>query len=366
MAENGLKLLNCTEVNGKQVLFYDGNMVCLQRWQYGVIFGVCLYVIPFFIVLLFSPKLLEQKKIGVLVFMLSFLIPLIMAIPIIYLYVKEYKRYGNEVVACEGASRKTRIDYDAPEEKDEHRIDTRELLVDVVFGPYRSDSRLGKPGRFIVFHGICWEGVINMRRLVLILQATFINNTLTKHIYLTISCFAFLLIHLKASPFKSYQSNVAESLSLSLLLNLAIVNLVKSTYFESQVVPRASGYAVIVVFEWFDALAVVILPTAIVAMLAVSLLVNAGGELLGRTAGKTRSRRNSESPTGEYSGSHLAVGTRRTSRLAGVWNSTRPSLYRLRVNRAWLEIETSDDGIPRRRRRVKRKPKICSQTKRTK
>ena len=52
----------------------------------AVIVLVMVFVIPFFTILLFGPKLLEQKRIGIIFFMISCIFPLFMSIPIILMY----------------------------------------------------------------------------------------------------------------------------------------------------------------------------------------------------------------------------------------------------------------------------------------
>ena len=86
VAEDAFLLLNCTNVNGQSVLFLDGNVRCLQSWQFVAIGLVGVFVIPFFISLLFGPKLLQRDKIGLRVFFLSFLFPLFFSVPFILMY----------------------------------------------------------------------------------------------------------------------------------------------------------------------------------------------------------------------------------------------------------------------------------------
>ena len=295
LAENALQLLNCVPVNGQSVLFIDGDEHCLQIWQYGIVSVVSIFIFPFFVVLLFGPRLLQSGRIGVFVLMMAFLFPLLFSIPIVYLFIKEYNKNKAEIRAQrkeeeerQGTNMPRRIKTELQAEEDRLSIksdetepsdEVRELVCSVVFGPYATGGDVieGKISKTQVYmYGLCWEGVINFRRLVQVLIAIFINDILTKHITLTFVCFLFLIIHLWARPFKHDLSNTAEAISLSLLLNLAIANLVKAGFYSSQTVPRDSGYLVIVGLEWVETITLILLPVGILLTLFFSIVLRGG------------------------------------------------------------------------------------------
>ena len=264
IAENALLLLNCTKVDGISVLFHDGNVTCLQSWQYGVIIMVGVFVLPFFTVLLFGPRLLEVGRISLLFFLLSFIFPLFLAVPMIIYFVELYRgkvpsiseqtqqRRGDKTICC-----------------GENNAQITETIVEVVTGSYKTD----------ILGGVCWEGVINFRRMVLVLLFTFVNDVLLKQIFLSLGCFLILLVHLRAMPFKQGYSNAFESVSLSMLIVISATNLVKAAFYYTQTIPRGAAYFVMIVFEWIEALALGILPVCIVIILLLSLVVRAGSSL---------------------------------------------------------------------------------------
>ena len=317
MAENALQLLNCVPVNGKSVLFLDGNVQCLQVWQYGMILVVSTFIIPFFVVLLFGPRVLQRGRISVTLLMVAFVFPLLFAGPLVYMFVKEYRKNKADLEASRERekirrqreiTRRIRMDLDAEDELAEldnemenevRSDDVGEVVCSVVFGPYltveeATTDNLGKPAEYM--YGLCWEGVINLRRLIQVLIVTFINDILTKHIALTFVCFLFLLIHLRARPFKYALSNTAEAISLSLLLNLAIANLVKAGFYNSQTVPRDSGFLVVVALEWVETITLILLPAGICLTLALSILLRSGKCALNFKRCKTRKREPRNTP----------------------------------------------------------------------
>ena len=290
VAENAFLLLNCTDVGATgSVLFYDGNVTCLQPWQYGVIVCVCIFILPFFTVLLFGPKLLAVGRISVFLFFMSFLFPLFFTVPMIVLFVAEYKKNAaaGKAARKKGAAEDKgsgeegkikpasdqdglnggKIESTSEGGKDEaSATDLREAVGDVVTGAYRPD----------ILGGVCWEGAINFRRMVLVLVFTFVNDVLLKHLALAGGCFVVLLVHLRAMPFKQRFSNIFESVSLSLLLVISGTNLVKSAFYHSQTIPRGQAYVVMVVFEWIEAVALGILPITLIVLLFITLVVKTG------------------------------------------------------------------------------------------
>ena len=264
IAENALLLLNCTKVDGISVLFHDGNVTCLQSWQYGVIVMVRVFVLPFFTILLFGPRLLEVGRISLLFFLLSFIFPLVLAVPMIIYFVELYR--GKTPTISEQTRHRRADKTICCGEKDAKLTET---LVDVITGSYRTD----------ILGGVCWEGVINFRRMVLVLLFTFVNDVLLKQIFLSLGCFLILLVHLRAMPFKQRFSNIFESVSLSMLIVISATNLVKAAFYYTQTIPRGAAYFVMIVFEWIEALALGILPVCIIILLVLSLVVRAGSAL---------------------------------------------------------------------------------------
>ena len=262
VAENAFMLLNCTDIGGgRNVLFYDGNVACLQPWQYGVVVCVCVFIVPFFVILLLGPKLLAVGRISVFVFFMAFLLPLFFTVPMSVYFVQEYKK---------GVSEKPKP---GDGEKDDAVVETsdvREAVGEVVTGAYRPD----------ILGGVCWEGAINFRRMILVLIFTFVNDILLKHLALSGGCFVILLFHLRATPFKQRFSNIFESVSLSLLLVISGTNLVKSAFYHSQTIPRGQAYIVMVVFEWIEAVALGILPITLIALLFITLIFKTGRRVL--------------------------------------------------------------------------------------
>lgn len=51
LAEMSLKLMHCVSVGSRNRLFIDGNVPCLQGWQYTLLGYIAVFVLPFTLVL---------------------------------------------------------------------------------------------------------------------------------------------------------------------------------------------------------------------------------------------------------------------------------------------------------------------------
>ena len=268
VAENIFFFLNCTEIEGQSVLFYDANITCYQSWQYVAIFSVLIFVVPFFGVLLFAPTLLKSGEISLQFFFAAMVCPLFMLVPLVVIYFKGKKHITSDVEGAESE------------------------IVELLTGPYRqfsqcthvSDNTSDKYDTtkssgictFAKKRDLCWEGVINFRRMLMILLFTFINDSVIRQICLSVACFVILLIHMNFRPFSENTPNMVESVSLPLLLIISNANLVKATLSASMVVPRGSTYIVVVVIEWLEVVCMGILPVILVGSLLVCMIIGIG------------------------------------------------------------------------------------------
>ena len=80
LAEMSLKLMHCVSVGSKNRLFIDGNVPCLQWWQYTLLGYIAVFVLPFTLVLywgsskLYTSSVKAREFLAACVFPLPFLI----------------------------------------------------------------------------------------------------------------------------------------------------------------------------------------------------------------------------------------------------------------------------------------------------
>ena len=246
LSESLFSLLTCEKIYslGEDVLVLDGTISCYQDWQWGVIGVICVYIVPMFMVLTIAPVLLREHKIRVAVFIISLVLPLILFPYLFYLYI----RY------CTKKKKKTE---EVPEEQDKNaepkevkRYGSVNLVVQLVAEPYKIDK----------MKGLCWEGIVIFRRLVLVVIATQVTNIVERQILLVIACLLAMVTHVKIKPFKKSSSNLLESVSLTLLLGIAVMNFGKAVYFDSGEVPLGYANTIYRIYDIVENILVSILP----------------------------------------------------------------------------------------------------------
>ena len=255
-AEDTFSLLKCVNIAGETdpVLFLDANVYCYQYWQFGFMVFAGTNILPFFIVLSFGPSLLQRRIIKLQTFIFSMMFPLIASPVLVYLFFKN------------NADSK-----DKPRTpKPPRQLDNGSTLdgsvvsvVGVVFDPYRHD----------LFGGLCWEGMITFRRLILVLVATLVPNALLRHFGLVISCFFSLLFHYRTQPFAKKLCNRLETWSLTVLTWVSIVNLIKATYFEAGNIPAGLADDFFYAYDWAETFFLGLVPLIVGLFVGVALFI---------------------------------------------------------------------------------------------
>ena len=194
-------LLRCVPVGTEPRMFYDGNVVCFQWWQYAIIVFIVLFTVPFCLVLLWGSMKLHKGSLSAYRFVLACLFPL----PALVHW---------SITAMWGNSR---------DERPRHPSDVylTEYVKKVLYDPFKRpvDDKGGSLG---------WESVLIGRRLILIIVRAFVSDSFPCVMLMTFFSFLFLLHHTAKQPFRDTKANTAESISLLLLTVLGIVNLFPS------------------------------------------------------------------------------------------------------------------------------------------
>ncbi len=283
-AENSFIMLKCVHIKGqeKSLLFLDGNEECYQGWQYGILVFVCIYVFPFSLVLAYAPSLLHRRIISVKVFMMSILFPLFSSPLLMFIFYRDKGLVYKIKKPLKGTQTSDNHPKRLPRKewlggvgnalqysafKQERRTGGRsvEAIVGVIFDPYRDD----------LAGGLCWEGMIALRRLILVIVATLVSNVLIRHLLLVVICLSALLFHIKTRPFVKQSSNILENCSLVVMTIVAVVNLLKASYFDSGTFPRGTADIVLQIYDWIEAVFLGFIPIAIVGFGVLAITIRA-------------------------------------------------------------------------------------------
>ncbi len=193
--------LTCIQVGKHNVWFYDGSVECYSKWQIAMIIFGLFYVLPFPFMLYLGMNLLTRRLISRVSFFLSVLCP---TMGLLYWLGIKVKRNG--VDGSQG-------------EKAQFCGEQEKALYEEFVGGY-SESERGTQ---------YWECVVMVRRL-LISATTLIPSSIIQLSASFALCLVFLLHHSHVKPFKYSISNKTETLSLSLLVAVAAINLLRACF----------------------------------------------------------------------------------------------------------------------------------------
>jgi hypothetical protein len=245
LATTSFKLLNCVPVGDDHVLFIEGNVVCYEYWQYGVIAYAASCSVPFFLVLLIGPGLLKDGLISLLQFFCACLVPL----PFLVYWVG------------------LRIHLNGTRPINPHKMsDEAQAVCGILQGPFRdSESKLFGP--------LCGAGVLIARRLLLVLLFTFVNDTLIRMLCMLLVCFVTLLHHVHVLPYKDTRGNLAGTASVASLLIVGAINLVRAGFEAAEYVPQGPNEFLMLVFEEVENVLMLYFPAAVMGLIILALTI---------------------------------------------------------------------------------------------
>ena len=198
-------LLSCVQLGPLgSVLFIDASISCYRWWQIVIIFAICFWVTPLPIAIYVSSHLLHRKILSLRTLILSLLFPMPAMLYWLYIWVCCRKKTSTviaDISLLDGS--------------------TKEVLK-IMEGPFRKSRDCNSENEY----RIPWESVLIGRRLVLIFIKTFVINTFIRLSLMLLCTVVFLVHHFYIKPFTSNLVNNVETVSLSILTTICILNLV--------------------------------------------------------------------------------------------------------------------------------------------
>ena len=245
LATTSFKLLNCVPVGNVNVLFIEGNIVCYEYWQYGVIAYAVSCSVPFCLVLLIGPGLLKDGLISLLQFFCACLIPLPF---LIYWVILRVRLKGVRPT-------------------NPHRMsDEAQAVCGILQGPFRdSESK--------TFGPLCGAGVLIARRLFLVILFTFVNDTLIRMLCMLLVCFITLLHHVHVLPYKDTRGNLAGTASIASLLIVGAINLVRAGFEAAEYIPQGPNEYLMLVFDEVENVLMLYFPAAVMGLIILAITV---------------------------------------------------------------------------------------------
>ena len=206
LATGSLSLLRCVPIGLERRLFYDGNVVCFQWWQYIVIAFACIFVIPFVFVLFWGSFKLYGRTLSGGKFLLACFVPLPSLIYWLFVWFSRVIGYSVNGHSCS---------CQVP------RVSVERVLYDSFKRP-EDGSKLS----------LSWESIMIGRRLILVMMKTFVSDPLSRLLVMNLFCFLFLLQHVLAQPFRDSIANIIETISLLSIVVLATGNVFFASFLS--------------------------------------------------------------------------------------------------------------------------------------
>ena len=245
------QLLQCVEIAGMSVLFYQADVECYQVWQTVIFVMSGLSLFPFCLHMSTAPALLSNGLISTKEFFFSIpLSPLFMLSWVVRFNPWMIKTWRKSYVS----SNETVFD---PSTKQ---------LVQMLCKCYR-------PMKYRTWFS--WNGVLLSRRTLLVIGYIFHDSPLIKNIHVFFVCFSFLMIQLSFRPYKNNSLNASASTSDALLCVLAFVSCVASLLAETDE-SSAAVLTVITMFRYITEALFLWLPMAGLSVVLSVLLYRVG------------------------------------------------------------------------------------------
>ncbi|KAJ7369492.1 hypothetical protein OS493_038564 [Desmophyllum pertusum] len=239
LAETSLKLLYCVSIEPGKWLFIDANVPCMQWWQYILVAYIVVFVVPFTIVLYCGSSKLYRASINANEFIAACMLPL--PFLIYWFCKKKTTRRGDDVTSLSVS------------------VVNRDIL-EILHGPFRPPINEDKGTLY-------WESVLIGRRFILLACQALISNLMLRMFCIVGACFLITLHHVLKNPYRDSMANNAETLSLSTLSMIAVINMTKATLIYFGITIDGPYRSYVETLEWFEVCALAFVP-AFVSMLA--------------------------------------------------------------------------------------------------
>lgn len=259
-----MTLVSCVSIGGRRsVLLVDGSIACYKWWQIATFVVVIGWVAPFPATLVYSLVHLKNNVITYREFILAWIFPL----P--YLIWCFWRWYDQTCRSTDHVDTARRVmEGDIVECETEMDQSIYEILYRIE-SPYKGTGNHLLENERREYENInipepaFWSGVLIGRRLILIIVFTFIQAPVLRLYIALILCLAYLVHHLYYQPYLNTISNVVETVSSSILVVFCSMNLFFAYSYVSDLAPEMADKDIALLFRWFEAVLLVILPSIV-------------------------------------------------------------------------------------------------------
>ncbi|KAL9973706.1 hypothetical protein ACROYT_G020194 [Oculina patagonica] len=242
LAETSLKLMQCVSIGSTKRLFIDGNVPCMQWWQYVLLAYIAVFVVPFIIVLYCGSSKLYSASITASEFLAACMLPLPF---LIYWFFKKIQKQTGQI--------STRAQF------------VNKDILEVLHGPFRPPNNEDKGTLY-------WESVLIGRRFILLACHSFIRSSMLRMVSMAAACLLMTIHHVLKKPFREPLANKAETLSLTALTMIALINLTKATLMSFGITIDGPYQSYLDALEWFEVCALAFVPVLVSGFVTFAIL----------------------------------------------------------------------------------------------
>ncbi len=215
----------CVPVHDMTVLFVDGNVRCMQAWQFGLVAYGALCIIPFSVYISLAPAYLADNTLSTFTFFIGCIFPL-------------------PALLCL-AARKIRRKCRAP---GNHETVTFNAVHSLLQGPYQEVVL-----NLRCFHlNICWSGILLLRRMILILLHTYNHHAVSRQSFMLVISAVSMLLHLLVWPCKEMRANFAATVSNVALVAICVINLIRAIFIIAKYTPQREMKLYVTVIDFLE------------------------------------------------------------------------------------------------------------------
>ena len=150
------------------------------------------------------------------------------------------------------------------EESGSEPVVNRDVL-EILHGPFRKPKGDDKGTLY-------WESVLIGRRFVLLACQAFITNMMFRLVCMVSACFLITIHHILKNPYRDPLANKVETLSLSALSTIAVINLAKATLMSFGTAIDGPVTPYLEVLDWFQVCSLGFVPVFISMLFTFAIL----------------------------------------------------------------------------------------------
>ena len=266
-----INFVNCVPIDSHYVLYMDGTIECFNWFQLFAFIFLIFWAMPFPFALILGIHKMHGFALSYYGFICSLVFPFCFVL---------WEIFGN----CSKHLMTNWRKYE--HSKGERTVHIENMISETTYGDVNTVSIKEILRRFetpfkeqgdqasLTYQPGIWQGVMILRRLIIILLFTFVNSPVTRLYCIFVACLLFLMHHLVYLPYKNDLVNFVETCSSAILVVFCSINLFFAYSYVSNVLPEHADSRISVIFNWMEVLILVFFPVMFFIVLISVMICN--------------------------------------------------------------------------------------------